>query len=102
MAKTSENKSKIEKKESSIDVRSWDELQQKIAYPELVHVQYSNAIQVQASDADIYIDFQQLPGHIKDEKIFVDVTRIYLTKDKARNFAGALSDLIKRMDENNK
>ena len=86
-------------KETSIDVMSWDELPKRVATPEVVHVQYSNSFHLQASKEDVFIDFQELPGHIKDGKLYVNVTRIYLTIDKSRSLADAINGMLKAIDE---
>ena len=96
--KKTEAKPKIERKEVSIDVQSWDELDEKNAYPEIVHIQYSNGLEIRASDDEVYIDFQELPGHIKDQKQIVNVTRIYLTLKNARSLSEGLNEMLKRRD----
>lgn len=99
VAKKSDEDPQSMAKETSIDVISWDELPKRVATPEVVHVQYSNSFHIQASSQDVFIDFQELPGHIRDGKLSVNVTRIYLTIDKSRSLAEAINGMLKAIDE---
>jgi len=97
MVRKLEGKPKVLAEESSVNVKSWDELEQKIALPELTHTQYSNGYEIRAAEDEIYIDFHELPGTIKDGQLYVKMTRIYLTIKTARNLNNAITGTLKNI-----
>jgi hypothetical protein len=100
--KNEDESTQVRKKKTRIKIQSWDELPQKVAIPEFVHVSYSNGMEVRASDSDIYIDFHELPGLIKDDKLIIRTTRIYMGMDQAQNIANGINAILKKINEKSK
>lgn len=64
--------------------------------PDIDVVRYSNQVLINVSENDVMLDFLELPGIIRDEKMCVRGTRIYLTHDKAKNFYDVLGKLLEK------
>lgn len=59
---------------------------------------YCNAINIQASNNDIALDFLELPGIPRDGKQVIEGVRLYMTHEHARLMAELL---LKTLEKNN-
>jgi len=62
-------------------------------------VKYSNLAYIQATGRDVYVDFLEMPGVIKDNKQVINGTRIYMSHVAAEKLAEALSKLLNQLNE---
>ncbi len=65
--------------------------------PDISAVHYSNLAYIQATHRDVYIDFLQMPGIKKDDKVLLDGTRIYMFYVAAKKLAEALQGILEQV-----
>jgi len=65
--------------------------------PDISAVHYSNLAYIQATHRDVYIDFLQMPGIKKDDKVLLDGTRIYMSHVAAKKLAEALQGILEQV-----
>ena len=58
---------------------------------------YSNLAYVQVSPRDVQIDFLEMPGVKKDDKMNVNGTRIYMSHVSAQRLSEVLSGVLKQV-----
>ncbi|MDD1719486.1 MAG: DUF3467 domain-containing protein [Methanoregulaceae archaeon] len=63
--------------------------------PEITHSAYSNAVYVNRTDRDVFLDFLEMPGiRREDGKVRVKGTRVYLSFAAAESLGKVLGDLM--------
>ena len=65
--------------------------------PDISAVQYSNLAYMQVTHRDVYIDFLQMPGIKKGDKVFLNGTRIYMSHVAAKKLAEALQGILEQV-----
>jgi len=60
-------------------------------------VRYSNLAYINVSHRDVHIDFLEMPGIKKDNKVLVNGTRIYMSHVAAQRLAEALEEILERL-----
>jgi hypothetical protein len=65
--------------------------------PDISSVHYSNLAYIQATHRDVYIDFLQMPGVKKDDKVLLDGARIYMSHVAAKKLAEALQGILEQV-----
>jgi len=95
----SDNKNIAIQPDKTIQIDILDMYQSKEKNYELniVDVRYSNEQFMQVTDKDICIDFLELPGFKKDDKIKINAVRVYMTHQSAKNMIDTISKLISNM-----
>ena len=81
-------KSKIEETETIVDLNDLYSVDPENIQLDISVVRYSNLAYVQANPRDIIIDFLEMPGTKKEDKLIINGTRIYLTHFSAKKLAG--------------
>lgn len=65
--------------------------------PEITEVRYSNLSYIQVTHRDVYIDFLQMPGIKKDDKVLVNGTRVYMSHVAAQKLVDALQGVLEQV-----
>lgn len=65
--------------------------------PDISAVHYSNLAFIQVTHRDMYIDFLQMPGIKKGDKVFLNGTRIYMSHVAAKRLAEALQGILEQV-----
>ncbi|RLB67281.1 MAG: DUF3467 domain-containing protein [Deltaproteobacteria bacterium] len=65
--------------------------------PDISVVHYSNLAFIQVTHRDVYIDFLQMPGIKKDDKVLLDGTRIYMSHVAAKKLVEALEGILEQV-----
>jgi len=66
--------------------------------PNILLTRYSNAVNIQASNNDVALDFMALPPMQRDGKLFLDGVRIYLTHEQARLLADLINTTLEKVN----
>ena len=55
---------------------------------------YSNLAYIQVNQRDVYIDFMEMPGIRKDDKVMVNGIRIYMSHTAAKKLSEKLNEIL--------
>ena len=64
----------------------------------IIMTRYSNAVNIQASNNDIALDFMALPGFQRDGKIVLEGVRVYMTHEQAHLLANLIETGIQKVN----
>lgn len=67
--------------------------------PDISITRYSNMAFIQCMPRDVCIDFLELPGIRKEDRVMVNGTRIYLSHVAALRLAEALTNVINKAND---
>ena len=65
--------------------------------PDISIVRYSNLAYVQITPRDVTIDFLEMPGVKKEDKVLINGTRIYLSFTAAKRLSEALGKTLEEV-----
>ena len=65
--------------------------------PDISAVHYSNLAYIQVTHRDVYIDFLQMPGIGKGDKVSLNGTRVYMSHVAAKKLAEALEGVLEQV-----
>lgn len=68
----------------------------------IIMTRYSNAVNIQASNNDVVLDFMALPPVQRDGKQCLDGVRIYLTHEQARLLANLINTTLEKVNDEKK
>lgn len=77
-----------------IDLRELYKFEPGELQPDITHSSYSNLAYVQVTHRDVFIDFLEMPGIRRDNKMRVNGTRVYMSHAAAQKLAEALSGVL--------
>lgn len=92
-----EKASDEEAKSVLIDLGELYRFNPKDVVPDISAVHYSNLAFIQVTHRDVYIDFLQMPGIKKDDKVLLDGTRIYMSHVAAKKLVEALEGILEQV-----
>ena len=55
---------------------------------------YSNVAYITCTNRDVFIDFLEMPGYRKDDRMMVPATRIFMSHSGAQNLAAKLIEVL--------
>lgn len=64
----------------------------------IILTRYSNAVNIQASNNDVVLDFMELPGIPRDGKMILEGIRVYMTHEQARLLAQLLETTLQKVN----
>ena len=96
-SKTDVKKDETSREELTIDLRELYKYDTKDLQVDITAVRYSNLSWIQVSPRDVSIDFLEMPGVKKDDKIAINGTRIYLSHVAAEKLSEVLGNVLKRV-----
>lgn len=64
----------------------------------IILTRYSNAVNIQASNNDVALDFMALPSIQRDGKQVLEGVRIYLTHEQARLLANLINTTLEKVN----
>src|SRR5271157_2306853 len=67
------------------------------AEPNIRATGYSNLAYIQVSERDVYIDFLEMPGMKKDNKVQIDGVRIYMSFAAAQKLSETLGGILEKV-----
>ena len=68
----------------------------------IIMTRYSNAVNIQASNNDVVLDFMALPPVQRDGKQCLDGVQIYLTHEQARLLANLINTTLEKVNDEKK
>jgi len=80
-----------------IDLRELYQFEPGELQPDITHSSYSNLAYVQVTHRDVFIDFLEMPGIRRDDRMRVNGTRIYMSHAAAQKLAEALSGILDKV-----
>jgi hypothetical protein len=101
MEKTGDDPAKAPSKETvkTINFNEIYRFDPKDIVPDITVSRYSNMAYIQVTQRDVYIDFLELPGIKKDQKMMVNGTRIFMSHIAAQRLAEALGGVLAQVHE---
>ena len=80
-----------------IDLNEMYDFDPKDMVPDISLVRYSNFAYIQVTPRDVYVDFLEMPGIKKDNKVIVNGTRVYMSHIAAQKLAEALQGVLEKV-----
>ncbi len=80
-----------------IDLRELYQFEPGELQPDITHSSYSNLAYVQVTHRDVFIDFLEMPGIRRDDRMRVNGTRVYMSHAAAQKLAEALSGILDKV-----
>jgi len=87
----------LNKQKSDIDIRELYNYDAKDVKTDITIARYSNLAYVQVSPRDVQIDFLEMPGVKKDDKMIVNGTRIYMSHVSAQKLSEVINGLLQKV-----
>jgi hypothetical protein len=91
------NVSEDKPEEFIIDLRKVYSYKPENLKPDISIVRYSNLAYINTNNRDIHIDFLEMPGIIKDDKVLLNGTRIYMSHAAAQKLAERLLETLEQV-----
>jgi hypothetical protein len=91
------NVSEVKTEEIVIDLRKVYGYKSENLKPDISIVRYSNMAYINTTNRDVHIDFLEMPGIIKDDKVLLNGTRIYMSHSAAQKLAERLLETLEQV-----
>ncbi len=91
------NVSEEKTEEFVIDLRKVYSYKPENLKPDISIVRYSNLAYINTTNRDVHIDFLEMPGIIKDDKVLLNGTRIYMSHAAAQKLAERLLETLEQV-----
>lgn len=91
------NVSEEKTEEFVIDLRKVYSYKPENLKPDISIVRYSNLAYIHTTNRDVHIDFLEMPGIIKDDKVLLNGTRIYMSHAAAQKLAERLLETLEQV-----
>ena len=98
MVKKIEEKTKVVRKVRNMKILDWDNMPNNEATIEISNTYYSNEMHIRASKDDVHIDFLEMPGVIRENKMVLKGIRVYLSENKAKELASGINGLLTKRE----
>lgn len=96
------NVSEEKSEEFVIDLRKVYNYKPENLKPDISIVRYSNLAYINTNNRDVHIDFLEMPGIIKDDKVLLNGTRIYMSHAAAEKLAERLLETLEQVRSSGK
>lgn len=81
----------------AIDLRERYRFEPEELQPDVTQTAYSNLAYVQVTHRDVFIDFLEMPGLRRDDRVLVKGTRISMSHAAAQRLAEALAGILEKV-----
>lgn len=96
-SKTDVKKDEASRKKLTIDLGELYKYNAKDLQVDITAVKHSNLSWIQVSPRDVSIDFLEMPGVKKDDKMMINGTRIYMSHVSAQKLSEVIDGLLQKV-----